>query len=289
VSILDLIACRHFPEWFAVSCFGLILLGWVVDVLVLRRRPKTLLPPAPPGEVVTKTYVDEVAREQAAATPAVGVRYEPGGPTPVLKPRRQPIFDTLIVPDYGEVETGLFLDCRTFPDGTHKVYGRDTNMTQHGHLGTPLIYDILSWTLNFEEWGHPEDVRKVLAGLQLAFHLGFSGDPPRCVAPGSQFVPIIGITNGKQLLDLYTTQPIPGQLAGYSDERWKEIKAAVVERVDECVRTGLWRHYYMGLASPKAIRLESTDGFFVRATCRAGKLAGPVRLKVSFRGTMYAP
>jgi hypothetical protein len=81
-------------------------------------------------------YMGQAAPAAAART---GIQYVVGTPpqTPVLRPLRQPIYDTEKLVNGATAKLQLFSDHKKFADGTAKTEA-DTNQTQSGALGYPL-------------------------------------------------------------------------------------------------------------------------------------------------------
>jgi len=80
----------------------------------------------------------------------VGAQYVVGSPpaTPVLRPLKQPMYDTEIYPQAGVGRLQFFVNSATMAaTGAAKTLA-DTNMTQNGQLGTPLEFDLIGF--NFE-------------------------------------------------------------------------------------------------------------------------------------------
>jgi hypothetical protein len=80
----------------------------------------------------------------------VGAQYVVGSPpaTPVLRPLKQPLYDTEIYPAAGVGRLQFFVNSSTIAaTGAAKTLA-DTNMTQNGQLGTPLEFDLIGF--NFE-------------------------------------------------------------------------------------------------------------------------------------------
>ncbi len=86
----------------------------------------------------------------ANGAPKQGVQYVSGTPpqTPVLRPLRQPLYDTEIFSN-GDTQQVLFTDNKKFAGGTAKSLA-DTNMPQSGTLGFPLEFDHVGFTFEFE-------------------------------------------------------------------------------------------------------------------------------------------
>jgi hypothetical protein len=87
---------------------------------------------------------------------AHGVQYVVGTPaqTPVLRPLRQPIYDSEIYPAAGVRELQVFVNNTTFAAGGAKTEN-DTNLTQGGSLGTPLEFDLVGFTMEFDRAADP--------------------------------------------------------------------------------------------------------------------------------------
>jgi hypothetical protein len=90
--------------------------------------------------------------------PPAGVNYVVGTPaqTPVLRPLRQPIFDTEVYPAGGIATLRLFTNSTTFAAGGAKL-SRHTNMTQSGQLGTPLEFDLVGFNVEIERGTSKDD------------------------------------------------------------------------------------------------------------------------------------
>lgn len=80
----------------------------------------------------------------------VGAQYVVGSPpaTPVLRPLKQPMYDTETYPAAGVGRLQWFVNSSTIAaTGAAKTLA-ETNMTQNGNLGTPLEFDLIGF--NFE-------------------------------------------------------------------------------------------------------------------------------------------
>lgn len=86
-----------------------------------------------------------------AAAQRTGVQYVVGTPpqTPVLRPLRQPLYDTEKLTNGATGTVSLFADNKKFADGTQKLEC-DTNMTQSGSLGYPLEFDLVGFLVELE-------------------------------------------------------------------------------------------------------------------------------------------
>jgi hypothetical protein len=82
--------------------------------------------------------------------PKQGVQYVSGTPpqTPVLRPLRQPLYDTEKFAN-GDTQQVLFTDNKKFADGTAKSLC-DTNMPQSSTLGFPLEFDHVGFVFELE-------------------------------------------------------------------------------------------------------------------------------------------
>lgn len=69
--------------------------------------------------------------------------------TPFLRALRQPLWDTERYPAAGTLRINFFVNNTTFAVGGAKSI-RDTNMTQGGSLSTPLTFDMVGFTMEFE-------------------------------------------------------------------------------------------------------------------------------------------
>lgn len=87
----------------------------------------------------------------AAAAARTGVQYVVGTPpqTPVLRPLRQPLYDSEKFVDGETTKRSLFSDVKKFSDGSEKTEC-DTNMTQNSSLGYPLEFDLVGFLVELE-------------------------------------------------------------------------------------------------------------------------------------------
>lgn len=79
----------------------------------------------------------------------VGAQYVVGTPpaTPVLRPLKQPMYDTEVYPTAGVGRLQFFTNAATIAaTGAAKTLA-DTNMTQNGQLGTPLEFDLIGFNM----------------------------------------------------------------------------------------------------------------------------------------------
>lgn len=176
---------------------------------------------------------------------------------------KYPLYDTLVVPASGEVNECVFIDHLKFPDGTPKRQS-DTNLTQNSQLGHPLEYDLSWFELRFEEWEHPEDVRRVLAHMMFTWIFG--GDTAFLRTSGSGFTPV-------PFAGTHAAKVIDGELR------------------DKAIKEGVWPILMHRFESPdgKPRQIQSTESFRAKLEINAGKLEGAVRLKVFMQDTLYRP
>jgi hypothetical protein len=83
----------------------------------------------------------------------VGAQYVVGSPpaTPVLRPLKQPMYDTEIYPAAGVGRLQFFSNAATIAaTGAAKTLS-DTNMTQNGQLGTPLEFDLIGFNMEIQK------------------------------------------------------------------------------------------------------------------------------------------
>lgn len=240
------------------------------------------LDPETQAKVVERAMGDHsVCRQRLEATgqleppPLRGVNYVVGSPPKSpLKGKKQPLFDTLWVPKSGFVDgPPLFSDCRKFGDGSEKVFGRDTNMTQNACLGYPLEYSVRWFELHFTDFQDAEDLRKVRAALRLTFVLGCN--TPYLELPAGAWRPML------------TNQP--GEVNdAIAEGKVEPIRDYVRGRLDEFARKGIWTSYVADVGTKKNPKhLVSTESFRMDVKCEAERLSAPVGLKVLIQDTLY--
>ena len=211
-----------------------------------------------------------------------GIEYVVGTPpfTPVLRALKQPLFDTLIVPEEGissEAEIQLFTDRNLFPNGSRK-FRRHCNLSQDGSLGYPVEYDLTSLELRFEKWAHPDDVRRVLRGMHLSWYFG--QNTPWLRLAGSGFKPLIVLPHEVESME----EEVRKQIAAFAETgvwpAWThDMTANLPQPADGPV-----------LSKPGARRISSTESFRCGVEINTGgELHAPVTLKVLMQDTMYAP
>lgn len=229
--------------------------------------------PAPGEEYITGADLKETGPLRdlpriRQGSPVSAVKYVISGPpqSPVLRQLSHALYDTLIVPESGEMgDVALYADCRWFPDHTPKTE-RDCNLTADGLLGVPLMYDLRRFELVFEKWSHPDDVRRVLKGLVFQWIRGQCCPWLRVTLSG--FEPYIAVADD-----------VP------------EADSVRREMLRDLKREGVWSHYRTSALTTEGRpqRIESTEAFRVDVKCPRpiGELHGPVRLKVLLQDTLY--
>ena len=209
-----------------------------------------------------------------------GIEYVVGSPqsTPVLRMLKQPLFDTLIVPESGistEAEISLFVDRKHFPDGTQK-FRRHCNLTNDGSMGYPVEYDLTSLELRFEKWAHADDVRRVLRGMHLSWYFG--QNTPWLRLAGSGFKPLIVLPHEVESME----EDVRRQIAAFAETgvwpAWThDMTANLPQPADGPV-----------LSKPGARRISSTESFRCGVEINTGgELHAPVTMKVLMQDTLY--
>lgn len=100
----------------------------------------------------------------------VGAQYVVGSPpaTPVLRPLKQPMYDTEVYPAAGVGRLQFFSNAATIAaTGAAKTLA-ETNMTQNGQLGTPLEFDLIGFNSEIQR----ESLATTIADLNLIFNTG---------------------------------------------------------------------------------------------------------------------
>jgi len=179
---------------------------------------------------------------------------------------KQPLYDTLIVPEEGitaEREISLFTDHKAFPNGAQKMR-RHTNMNLDGYLGVPLEYDLSSLELRFEKWSHADDVQKVLRGLCLTWVFGQQTAWLKLAASGFKLLFVL-----------------PHEVENMEEEVRRQIAA-----FSESSVWPAWTHDMKVDGKPR--RIDSTESFRCGVECAVSELHGPVTVKVLMQDTLYA-
>lgn len=101
-----------------------------------------------------------------------GVQYVAGTPpqTPVLRPLRQPLYDTEKFAN-GDTQQVLFTDNKKFADGTAKSLA-DTNMPQSSTLGFPLEFDHVGFTFEYQRGTSRADFNILYSGTVFEWIYG---------------------------------------------------------------------------------------------------------------------
>ena len=86
-----------------------------------------------------------------ASAQKTGIQYVVGTPpqTPVLRPLRQPLYDSENLTTGATTTVSLFSDNKKFANNAAKLEC-DTNMTQSGSLGYPLEFDLVGFLTELE-------------------------------------------------------------------------------------------------------------------------------------------
>lgn len=213
-----------------------------------------------------------------ADTPRVSVAYE------APKPTKHVIFDTVRLKASGDHEERLFNNPFKFPNGDEKLRDIHTNMNLCGQLGTPLNFDMVMWSIVFEDFYDGDDIRKVLANLSLKFIGGWSYSDVLFKSVGSMFYPALLLTDGFSS-DWITPkhEPLRKAIKKY-DKAVRQIKAAV----GLMARKQVWTHWYQMVdVDRKARRIESTDAMGVDVKVGLVSMSSSVEFKIGLHGLMY--
>jgi hypothetical protein len=92
-----------------------------------------------------------MGQQETAGQQRTGIQYVVGTPpqTPVLRPLRQPLYDSEFLTDGATGTVSFFQDNKKFATGAQKL-AVDTNMTQSGQLGYPLEFDLVGFLFEME-------------------------------------------------------------------------------------------------------------------------------------------
>lgn len=208
--------------------------------------------------------------------PRIGVAYEPP------KHRKHVYFDTVRLKPSGDHQERIFNNFHSFPNGDQKQMDIDSNMYMCGSIGTPLTFDMVMWSIAFEDFADGDDVRMVLANLSLKFVLGQNEVIFGSV--GSMFYPAIMLTDGFSS-DWVTPKhdPLRKTIKNYN-KATRQIKASV----GLMSRKKLWTHWYQMVdVDRKARRIGSTDWFGVDVKVGLVSLSSRVQFKVGLHGLLY--
>lgn len=201
----------------------------------------------------------------------VGVEYVIATPNGriVLRPYRQPITDTLIVPKGGLPMQNLFTDHLKFPDGSPKEWGIHTNMVLDGQLGKPCLFDFSQILFHVTQFKKGEDVFTALRSLRFQFvygqsriHVNFSG---------ADLKPYIH-------LDPLEEMPRKGL---------RDVLRAELNR--HARKKGFWSWYRLSVMNGNLPRrIDSMEVFRLDVEQPiTPKLSGPVHFKVLMDGILY--
>lgn len=142
----------------------------------------------------------------------VGAQYVVGSPpaTPVLRPLKQPMYDTEIYPAAGVGRLQFFVNSSTIAaTGAAKTLA-ETNMTQNGQLGTPLEFDLIGFNMELQRFTTADTIANANAVMNFGVWTWvFGQNTPWLVVPVTRIPegvgaagfaagagPFIGLTNG---------------------------------------------------------------------------------------------
>lgn len=203
---------------------------------------------------------------------------------PILKPRKHVYFDTLRLKSIGPHEERLFNDFMKFPDGQYKERNIDTNMYLSGMIGTPLIFDLVMWSIVFEEFGSGEDIRQVLSKMSLGLILGYQTVSHSSV--GSEFYPGVMLSDGHGREWVAAGKPHLRSLKG----KYRKTAKLIQDQIRQASKIGTWTHWYQPLdIKRKARRIDSTEWIGTDVRVAPLNLSKPVQLKIGWHGILYAP
>jgi hypothetical protein len=186
-----------------------------------------------------------------------------------LKPKAQPLFDTIILP--AKQPLGRYYAFRNqmkFDDGVYKTPA-DTNMSLCGQLGTPLEYDFRWMELHFERYERSA-AKFAMRFIRVSFIFGHQTVWQRMC--GAAWRPLIDCPKN----------PITNESA--------QVQAKAV--ADEFQKRGeFWPHYWTPVGdvySPR--RIDSVEAFQVEVDFSEPVLLNdPIHLKVVMQDVMYSP
>jgi hypothetical protein len=97
------------------------------------------------------SYMGQAQTPDQQSQQTTGVQYVVGTPpqTPVLRPLRQPLYDSEFLADGQSGTVSFFQDNKKFATGAQKQ-AVDTNMTQSGQLGYPLEFDLVGFLFELQ-------------------------------------------------------------------------------------------------------------------------------------------
>jgi hypothetical protein len=153
-----------------------------------------------------------------------------------------------------------------------------------GQLGTPLTFDMVMWSIVFEDFHDGNDIRNVLANLSLKFIGGWSYNDVIFESVGSMFYPAILLTDGFSS-DWITPkhEPLRKAIKNY-DKAVRRIKSAV----GLMSRKKVWTHWYQMVdVDRKARRIGSTDAMGVDVNVGLVSLSSSIQFKIGLHGLLY--
>lgn len=111
--------------------------------------------------------------QMAPGQQRTGIQYVVGTPpqTPVLRPLRQPLYDTEKLTNTQTLKSQLFADNKKFSDGTPKAEC-DTNLTQSGQLGYPLEFDLVGFLVELERGTSRSDHNDIYTKIVFKWFFG---------------------------------------------------------------------------------------------------------------------
>jgi hypothetical protein len=204
------------------------------------------------------------------STSGMGYQIGSGVDRPVLRPVKHSFTDYIVIPKDGLKEiVYLFYDCKFFPDGTPKIYGTHTNMTQKGMLGYPLEFDLAMIKVHVAEFQHEEDVNAVLNSLYFQFIRG--SNTPYFSFSGRDLCPYLEFTTPEANSVKTSTEILQRKLCDFALRKF-------------------WLWYNKDVTVNKIpIRIGSVESFRVNVTQPATPLniQGEVALKIMLNGVLY--
>ena len=204
--------------------------------------------------------------------------------SPVLKPRKHVYFDTVRLLPRGPHEEMLFNNWMKFPDGQEKERDVDTNMVLSGMIGTPLVFDLVMWSIVFEEFGRADDIRQILSKTSLSLILGSHTRVHSSV--GSEFFPGLMLTDGFGREWITAGKPPLRSLKGH----YKKTAKLIQGQIKKAAKEGTWTHWYQPIdVKKKARRIESTEWIGVEVRVAPLNLSKPAQFKVGWHGILYSP
>jgi hypothetical protein len=204
--------------------------------------------------------------------------------SPICKPRKHVYFDSVHLKPSGQHEEMIFQRNHTFPDGDERRDRIDHNMNLSSQIGHPLTFDLIMWSIVFEDFGNGDDIRQILANMNLGLVLGSQG--PLLYSIGSEFYPGLLLTDGFGS-EWITARKEPLRAARRNYRRTVKF---IRGQVGKASRLGTWTHWYQMLdVNRKARRVSSVDVMEVLVKVGLLNLSAPARLKIGLHGVLYTP